>query len=240
MGVQIVQRVISSVTDNRIQVGSGQFGRKVSLPGTWNRIRVGMRYDMVDGGSSLTGPAFYFGFGSGTANMIGDATTTNFIGLSIASSVYWARTAGTLAPFYRIGNSTAGEVVAVTKSGTTLTTVAAGFGANFSPGAGASTNTPDRIMMFVDISTGAPNYTVNLWGYSGVWDPPHYGFEVPTVSDFLGQMPVLVPTYNTHAAYGSIAIPFSQVAGTLDTVQFSWSDPNAMFEICDLAVAVIS
>jgi hypothetical protein len=53
-------------------------------------------------------------------------------------------------------------------------------------------------------------------------------------------MPVLVPTYNTHAAYGSIAIPFSQVAGTLDTVQFSWSDPNAMFEICDLAVAVIS
>lgn len=225
MAAIIKQRTISAVVSKAIQLSNAQFGRLITLPVGWSKVRVGVRLHMTDSGANLTGtPRFAIGLGSGVSAMVGDAVTTNWIGL-INNNASWTRSAQT---YQSEQWCVAKKVGATLTTGTTVIAAAAYYPNQ------AATSTADRALRFVDITKGSPNYTLT-------------GFykNDPTVADvsaatFLSQMILASPAVTFHQTGTNQVIAFSEVAGTLDAVQIWWDHADALFEICDLAVAVLA
>lgn len=226
MATTIKERTFSAVVEKAIQLSNSQFGRPVTLPVAWSKVRVGLRIHFTNnGGGAIIGtPRLAVGLGSGTANMVGDATTTNFIGAYTDDSNNWDTNAG---PSY-----VCSSVVCMKKVGATITTGSALH--SFVPGAGADTGTAKRVMFFLDITKGSPNYTLQL--YTSVGAPPG---DVSNGS-FLSNMLVAVPSYSSHSQGTAQTLAFDEVAGALDTVQVYWNRSDALAEVCDVAVALLA
>lgn len=70
---------IDGRAEQRLQINSGQYGRKMPWGAKWNRIRIIVIW-RVNAGSTINPVNGYVGVCSGTTNMVNSATTDNFIG----------------------------------------------------------------------------------------------------------------------------------------------------------------
>lgn len=229
MATTIIQRIVGGIPDNRIQLSNSQFGRAITIPATWSKVRVGIHFDMTDSGGSLTGnPKFYMGLGHGTTNMIGSATCDHFVGLK-SNGATWTR----FAAYYNQGTA---SIIGMKKVGVAETSAG---GLNSGPmtiGHDAGGVGTDRTYLNLTITKGSPNYGLNLTYNTG-------GGAPDSTSDYFQGIVCVQPEQAT-AAYtvaGIINLAVDEaVDGILNTVQIYWDHTDSKIEICDLAVAIVA
>lgn len=210
-------------------LANSHFARSISFAAGWTTLRVGLRLHMRNIGTDITGtPRFAFGLCSGTSNIFGDASVTHFVG-ALSSAASW--TYGTGTPNYYYDPS---QMVPAKKVGSTLTTGAT-FGQSVFAASAAVGGSERRAMMFVDITTGSPNYTLKLWASGTATIPDQSN------ATFLAQMennPPSLANY-TYSAGKTIAVN-EGTDGTLNAINVSWDRTTPVIEICDIAVARIA
>lgn len=224
----MVNRVIGGNNDKRAEFSNGKLGRPISIPSNWGVVRVGIRIDMTNTGANLAGPQLNLGLGHGTTNMIGDATTDHFVGLQVIDQ--WDYFAG---PPHHYNQHFGNRTYATKRVGVTLTqtTSLVTFQAI---GCGAALGEANRTALMLTITKGSPNYQLQvLWCTSASADLSKTIFDT--------QMIAPTPTITNHATGAAASLAVNEaVDGTLDTVQVYWSYATALFEVSDLAVAVLS
>jgi hypothetical protein len=185
---------------------------------SWNTIRVALRVRMSDSGANLTGtPVLAFGLCAGTSNIIGDATTTHFVGVQSVGATWTRATAPT--------RYTLADIRPTKKVNTTTTS-------------GASTILNSSIfhtaffkLYFVDITKGSPNYTFQMFG------PTAASSVDATASDFLTHSVALSPALANHAQGTSRTLAVDEGAdGTLSAACVFWNQVASIFEIADWSV----
>jgi hypothetical protein len=179
----------------------------------WSKIRVALLMQMTDAGVNLTGtPRFAVGLCSGSSDIIGDASTTHFVGAITNGSEF---TRETTPARYAGSNS----LRAAKRVGTTLTV----------GGAAASTfrfHTTAPQMFFVDITAGSPNYGVQIFYYTSATAP------VVTHSDFLTQSLIGTPSFTNHGYLASQAVAVNEgTDGVLDHGCVWWDQAASNMQI---------
>lgn len=228
MASTILSRTISSVVDKRIVLSNSQFSRPHGIT-TWTTLRIGLRMIMNNIGASLTGtPRFYVGLGSGTTNMIMDATTDNWCG--IVSNATWTYAAGPPVR-YSVNPVHGGK-----KVGTTLTLTASAVDPSDSVIFMADATTTNRFLYFVEITKGSPNYTLNLQSFR--INPTTAGDA--TAADFLAQVVQSAPLFTNHQNGTARTLAVDESTGTFDHVCIGWDQVSPTIEICDLAVVKLA
>jgi hypothetical protein len=225
MASTIVVRTISAVTETAIQMSNSSWARPITLPSTWSKVRIGIRVHWAPSVSPGAGTNFVLGLGSGITNIIGDYSTTNFVGVSSNGS-------------YTISSGQWQNFVnnAVTKVGTAYTVGTAIDNANikFLPVNAAAT--ADRAVIFVEITKGSPNYTLDVLMGNAVFDV--------SAATFLTQVQQAVPAFGgggySYGSNGAKTIAFSESNGVLNSVQCWWNTTASLAEICDLAVVLLA
>src|SRR5271157_353375 len=246
----IVQRTLGGQSQNAIQMINSGWARSISLPQTWNHIRLGMRYHMTDPGSDadLTGGAFfYMGFCNGTSGQVTDTLTPHFVGIQIGDAVTPWHHQNLVTPcgytlYYPYAGGSA-KIWAAVKIGSVTSLSASGLvqgGYLQYFGAGAASNFADRNIFFFDLFKGNPNYQFYL-----PFQLTGGNFCDFSSADFLNFMiqPNPLPSLPGYLALGTpgVVLPVDETTnGVLNAVNFAWSRADALFEICDVAVAVIA
>jgi len=249
MASVIIQRTIGGVTETAAQMSNSTWARQVYLPAGWNKIRLGIRWHMTSSGADIVGGAsFVMGFSSGPDYQYGDITTTHFCGIIFGdSSTAW--TYGIGGSQYQPGAFYAGmPIYAIVKVGTssTLSSAYQAPGSSTFIQAGADANVADRDIFLLDVTKGSPNYTFTCWTR---WNAPGYGeadwssaslllLMTETTPAFVGMAQGPEAIYNT-AASKTLAID-EGTNGTLNAINLAWNHTDAMVEICDVAVSVLS
>lgn len=232
---RIIQRTISAQADNRVVLQNSQDARPLPFGSSWTRLRIGVRLHMrqysevgnITGlGINGTPPRFAFGLVSGTTNLFGDASTTHFIG------VRWNATTWTLTGSNRFLVSN-GSVIPIKKVGTTVTSGSAFFPTSqWGIGAGAESNAADRTVLFLDITKGSPNYTLQLFGWINTGVAP---VDV-SFANFKEQMILSAPSISGHAMSDTQDIAITELDGAFNAVTFSWNQTLPQIEIEDIAL----
>jgi len=221
MAATIVSRTISSVIDQKIVLdgtsGNKQIGRTMTIGSNWNQLRVVARLSCDPTGN--TGdfvPDFTFGVCSGTTNMYGSATTTNWLGGLFRAGIAWTFFGGNL--WVQSG----GAPLNLSKRvGTTTTTLSLGLSSMYCSGS----PTTWRSYVSLDIVKGSPNYTVTLMGYQTL-------AANDTTTATLYSL-LLEPS----APVGNVAtVAFDETAGALDTINFYWGTTTRKLEISEVIV----
>ena len=194
--------------------------RLVNLPPGWGRLRVGIL-------AALSGEVtetldMGIGFCSGTTNILGDATTTHWLG---------ARSTG--AWTYSSGVYTTGTIAYYKRVGTTYTGGGGASGYDI-----CDVGTRDHVSgMWVDIVPGSPNYVVQI-----VWnDTAPSGSNSMSESEFLARMAVsksLSGSVPSGYYYAAGAVACSEATdGYFDSVNISWPGPNTSLCIDRIVVS---
>jgi len=197
--------------------------RLVNLPTGWGRLRVGILAALS--GAVTETLDMGIGFCSGTTNILGDATTTHWIG---------ARSTG--AWTYSSGGYVTGTVSYYKRVGTTYTGGGGLSGYDIS-----DVGTRDHVCgMWVDIVKGSPNYTVEIVWY----DTVPSGSNSLSVSVFLSKMSI-AKTLNGSQPSGyyfhSGAVACSESTdGYFDAVNISWPGPNTSLCIDRMVISCFS
>lgn len=227
MASTILLRNIGGVDDKRGVISNSQLARTLFIGTTWTKIRIGLRLSFAsDTGSNLASGKMFIGACSGLANLIGDATTTNWVGFGpavYATGETFTRAAGP-PPSYSASFFIARRV------GTTYTSGAGAAGHIM-----ADPVTGYRSLFFVDITKGSPNYTLQQFRRSVNTTPADV-----TLTEFLAQMEAAVPALGQHALASSGTLACDEGAGSFDSVNVSWSITTPGLEISDFAVARLS
>jgi hypothetical protein len=233
MSQSIISRTIGAQTDLRAKLTNGQLIRNLSVLDNWNHIRLGLQLSF-DGVAAQAGtPILAFGMNSGNALGYADAGA-NFLGIRPNVAITsWLWNAG--APAYFNTQST----WKLTKSLSGVVTDAAhGGGAGFYFSSAVDTI---RSALLVDITKGAPNYTINSAG------PQSTGAAQTDVTDalFLTMMEATnlsdVSTIVTgYAANVAGTIAFDEVAGLLDSICIYWDKTATPCEISSIRYRKIS
>lgn len=172
------------------------------------------------GNVAVTGLNAGFGLCSGTGALVGDFNTTNFVGMGLNAQAGGG--GGQINCFF----------VPFTKVGTT-----SNFGANllhaFLPQNVADTY--DTELLFVDITKGNPNYSINIFGPT-----TNGGVNAASAADFLAQVVQATPVFGFHTYTGAGTIAASEVAGTFNAVSAWWGSALTVFEITDHAVVLLA
>lgn len=218
----IITRTISAAAENAISLGNGAFARMISLPINWTTMRIGIRSHMTNSGGNLgSTPRFAFGLCKGTTNIFGSATVDHFAGY-ISTSAAWLLQGG---PFY-------GAVTgAPCKKVNTTLTVGSDFSVNAVYPCNAAASGADRVLHFLDITKGSPNYSFKLFTQNS-----------GTIADvsaatFLSQIQLATPSLTNHALSTAQTLAVDEsVNGTFDSINFFWDQPTCNFEICDVGV----
>lgn len=225
MATTIIQRTIGGSPEKAIQLNNSQFGRPISLPSGWGKIRVGLRCHCTDPGAGVNSVGWFVGVGHGTTNMIGSASCDHWAGVAISAGDLWSRNATMM-----FGVATQGAK----KVGAVLTYSVGQIGAAFAIANGAALAAADRNVWLVDITKGSPNYTFNMMAITVA--PSDF-----TSAYFLTQMNLSVPAFTNNGFGGDQTVAVDEsVDGTFDAVQIYWNRADFLMEICDLAVAVLS
>jgi hypothetical protein len=199
---------------------NGTCARKVTIPGGWSKVRVGVRLQIDGTGANITTPTFALGLCSGTTNIFGDATVTHFVGF--ADILTWTVSSG----WYPISVKPSKKVGSTLTQGTAL-------GSPVIWG-NLGTDPARHSLWFVDITKGSPNYTINGFFRTAL------SVSDPTASDFLTQMALVTPSLSNHAVGTDQTIAVNEgTDGTLDSINLFWSGiPN--IEVSDFGFSVLA
>lgn len=254
MPATILSRVINSVTDNRVVLASGQFVRPVTLPSTWDKIRLAMRYTYTRLDTSITqlwsNPFGAFGFCKGSTTMILDNSTdcffgwTSFGGITTNTNNYNINLLQSGTTYINIaGQQSAGNAAGsywTKKEGTTYTNVIynQNGGRYMYPIASAVADLR-HFMFFIDIQKGSPNYSCTSTAILSSGTPQislSGGYEL-SQSDFLYQAELEYPSYSNHTTTPNVGV-LAAPTQTLDSVCVAWNRYVWKLEITDLAVVI--
>src|SRR5579885_1728374 len=90
----------NTASDLYVAMNTAKWARLVQIPASWTALRIGIRVRLGDnGGAVASTPRFALGLCSGTTNILGDATTTHFVG-AITNSSSWAYFTSSGAVYY--------------------------------------------------------------------------------------------------------------------------------------------
>jgi hypothetical protein len=224
MATKTIVRDIGGVQDVRAGLDNSTLRRLMSIGSNWSNIRIGLRISMQDPGVDLTStPIFAVGVCSGTANPFnnGSATTTHWVGAR-TNMPTWTRQTSPI-NWYAVGNNI---VLPSKRVGTTFTdgTIVLG-GWTFQIG------TDKRHCVFLDITKGSPNFTINLFVKSDLTD-----FDV-SKDLFLQQVALSSPTITGHGWGTARTLAVDEASdGYLDAVNVSWDRSSPKFELSDIAI----
>lgn len=210
-GAEVVSRSRFGLpTERRIQLINGQMGRKFRWGSHWNRVLLSIAL-RVDSLVSFTGN-YYFGICSGTDNMPGDATTTNFVGLAGASAgtINWTRTLGTKLNHYvnsaGIMASRNGVTTTVRDTSSVGLRIAEDEGNTLIISVGITRTRPDLDYIVFDVKSSAAAAQF------------HSGKQTSEFTSLRSQVvPGLLPDSNTAPTFSMTEGP-----GVLDSFNFSW------------------
>ncbi len=228
----IINRVVSSVQDQRILLANSNFARPHGVA-TWNKLRLGVRL-VGNGTASISGsPQLAIGFCSGTSGLFLDLSCTHFVGMVTTGG--WAyNQAGPPTP--PVPNNWVGNPFfkSATKIGSTLT-VHSGF---FSGASTAISADPLglRGLYMIDIERGSPNYTMEVFLRVG-YESQHDTSVEDLLTQIISTSPVL-PDHLFNYSGSPVSFPVDEIgAGTLDCVTVAWDQVFSTIEVCDIAVA---
>lgn len=228
MASVILTRTVSAAQDNRIVLSNSRFVRELPIGTTWNKLRIAFRWDIRSTGVNVVGtPRFAVGLCSGSTNVMGDATTTHYIGMRSGAAT-WTFAAGR----YAFG---ANCWFPIKKVGTTVTQGTSHTATNTSAGNGAAAATADRTVFFVDITKGSPNYTFNVFNST----EPNVADVSETV--FLAQAEIEAAVLANHAFRTAQTVAVDEgTDGALDHINFHWNRTLPELEISDIALVRFS
>lgn len=196
-----------------VEMQSARFARKpipdVFGSGSWTKIRVALwwRTEIPYSTNPAGTPRFRVGLCSGTTNIPGDATPTNAVGL-LSNSATWT------------GYNTGGTTVVHHFACAPFTNVAGvqsiGTDTNVLLGLAALSYSLSGTALFVDITNGSPNFTVQMIGRK-----PIYGGTM-TEAKFESEALQASPTNGDMQSATATTIAFSESNGTLDAAFVNW------------------
>lgn len=214
---------VGGVNEQDAIMSNSTFARPITLPSTWNHVRVGARLWASDFGSGPTGtPLLQMGLCSGTTNLVGDANCQYFVGVTYNSSV-WSYSPGGNGVYFSIA------LAAMTKTGSVTT-----LGSNVTADSRLSMTGSNAAFLFVDITKGSPNYTIGTFYYSGVG-------ATATSTNFQNQLFLSSPTQPAHTVSSNTTIAVNEaLSGSLNTATIYWNRTDFNLYVKDWGVAVIS
>lgn len=205
--------------DKRIQLGSEDFVRKMTMGANWQKIRIGMRVAINDVGAAIPNAALVIGVCQGPYPFI-SSSCIDFVGASLG--VYDTNTYGRYAgpPVY-FGYD---YNQAIVKQGAVLTQATSSYATRYIGGAPASR----MCSILVDIIKGSPNYTATLWRPQST--PVNVtSYELGTqLENENNPQPANVFDSPVNVAYSG--------SGLFDSVCIHWKYPAPYLEIADLTV----
>lgn len=222
----VIQRTIAAAAEVAFSLSNAAIARSVALPPAWSKVRIGARLHTTNSGANLTGtPRFAFGLCKGTTNILGTASVDHFAGL-ISTQATWLAQGG---PFYgAVSCAPAKKVGAVLTVGTD-------FSVNAVYPSNAAAAGADRVLHFIDITKGSPNYTFQaFYQNSGT-------IADVSAATFLTQMQAATPSLSNHAQSTGVALAVDEGAnGTFDAIQWFCDQTTIAFELCDIAVVQLA
>lgn len=225
----ILARTVSAIEDKRLVLQKASFARPLDFGTSWNSIRIGLRYCMTDSGANITGtPRFAIGVCSGTTNILGDASPTNWVG-GITNAGTWTRFAGPNPTYYYPGGGGANFYPAESHGGA-LTIGGTQLGTFL---IGAQPADGYRNMLFVQITKGSPNYTLGMF---------YNSTSVVDVSSeqFYTTIEASVPAFSGYSNATPRTIAASEGPGAFNALNIWWNQDVANMEFCDIAVVRIT
>lgn len=235
MSASIISRTISAIVDKKLVLQNDQAARLISIGSDWTTIRFGMRLAVDAAGltNNLVGAVNYIGMCSGTANKVGDLTTTNFFGLAMDSSSLTY--ASGPPPYFNVEGSAIYKLVK--KVGTTVTKGSAIVGG---AATGYSASGDVRNAWVIEIVRGSPNYTLNFLYTTQVAamqaDVPYgalvQALEGATITDVKNVLNSYVGGGYYQNQTDSLA--FDEVAGPLNAFNIYWNLSSRPLEISEV------
>lgn len=218
--------IVTVSGSKRCDLSNGQALRRPIYLSSWTTVRIGLRLCFPSAASLVGTPGLYVGMGSGTTNGIGDATTTNWIGVKTDGAT-WTRTLSGAQAYASMAGIRVHKRV-----GSTLTAHAGAMTAN----PFTSLDAAFMSVLLVEITKGSPNYTVNIGiatSNSGI-----IGINITDANmDSYMSLPVgmggigAVTNPNIVAVTTNNTLAMSEVAGVLDCLQLYWDKTAAPCEL---------
>lgn len=227
--------IVSTGGTKRLQLSNGQALRRPVYLDNWTTMRIGLRMCVPSGATIVGTPRLWVGIGSGLTNGIGDATTTNWIGVYTNTATWTRSTLVTPA----IGYTQNIGFRMVKRIGSTTTQHATG---DMAGNMVVSMSDTFFAAFLVEITKGSPNYSINV-GYPAT-NSAFNGVALPGVTEAMmnaymslpighgGIGAVSNPNYTAVSTNGTLAM--SEVAGVLDCIQIYWDKTAAPLEIDSL------
>lgn len=205
--------ILDNAGDQYLAVDTARWARPLStdILTDWTGIRVGFRMLVADSGANLTStPLLAFGLCSGGTNIMGDATTTHFVGAQSASAT-WTRATAPVRYSFTTWNASKRVGVTDTSGGNLIST--------------AIIHNLYNRCWFLDIYKGSPNYTLQLFYGSSTTAA---GLSTAIFqTEFRSSVPALSSPAHTLGSAVTLAVD-EGVDGTLDHLCFWWNRANAM------------
>lgn len=215
-------------TEQRLNVGqSDQYGRRMPWGGKWNRIKIVLLL-RINGSANITTVNSYFGICSGTTNMVSSGTTDNFIGLRTGDGTGTGTyTVGTASEYFNMPTFRF-----VSRRGTTTTDIAAGgSGHHITANEGFLTPLVYEVSRPVFVGSSSIIYThkeVSVPSTLIEWSRAKDAVKF-LLSDVAGATTSLSEADTAIVgSAGTTTGAFDESTGVLDTVNFAWSEFDAI------------
>ena len=223
------------MADKRIVLSNSQLARPFSIA-SWTKVRIALRLIMTNTGANISSASFWVGLSSGTTNLIMDATTDNWCGIVTATGASAAPVTmvyGTSPSRYKYSSN----VMAAKRVGSTATSNSSTIDSADFMGLKADATLAHRSLLFVDITRGSPNYTINAALAYDYWSA---GTGDATLADFLLQAETASPSHTNHVAGTAKTLAVDESTGAFNAVNIGWNKTSPTIEICDLAVVKLA
>ena len=214
---------------NRLQIASGQYGRKMPWGKFWNRVKIVILW-RLNHGVTINPVDGYVGVCSGTTNMVASATTDNFIGIRWgdgASALTF--TPGTLINYFQMGVS----FRFYSRRGTTSTLIAAG-------GSGHTVSAAEGYLSPIIFECSRPpaanDNSAILYSVKEVSPPPSLvessrpkdlvkGLLISSATSVLSMSELETAVIGNSA---NSSVSFDQSTGGFDTINISWPQSSGL------------
>lgn len=211
---------------NTIQMSNSTWGRPVTLPSGWNKIRVGVICSAADSGI-VSNPSLAIGFCHGTVNMMGDSSTAHFVGAftNNTSPTNWVQQSTgysniQIYPVVNVGGTQTAGTIFATDMRVAYTLHSASYYSQ---------------VFFLDVTKGSPNYTLNVFSVAAA-NPASV-----SVATFISNLPLVSPSISSHSFFGAQTVPVNEATnGLLDTVNVWWNRVDYAFNLGAVGVAILA
>ena len=229
MASSIQVQVLQSFNDVQFRLANSWKARlwdeTLILP-SWTTLRVGC-CAVIPAVTSLLGKNLAFGICSGVTQPYGTETVANFIGAKFGAGDTWAYVSGELTSvdcYASVKQSGSGETLSASKI----------------MNDGRFWTATNRSALFVQVTRGSPNYTVDVGMAHGVAN----GLDV-TPEEFLTGMSVPFANLSTWKSGYTSSTPQTVPVdvgtyGQFNAVNWMWDDAGVEFRNCTCAVARIA